>query len=452
MSDPRILATRILERVLFEEAYSHLALDQALQRTPLDDRDAALCTTLVYGTLTWLRRLDAELKPLINRDLDGLDRPVLLSLRMALYQIIFLDRVPEHAAVDRAVEISKKRCGRGASGFTNGVLRNWLRKRKSTPIWKAIDPDREPTRYLGVRYSLPDWLAAYLLDQSDFPRAEARAAALTKQAPLYLRLTDAALAERSDHEVLDISEPVEAMPLTRRAATLSAPIRQALQSGDVVIQDLGSQLITEIATRAITESSPKVLDACAGLGGKTLYLAQRLGPQATIAAVDPHRSKLDALMETADTTGFSDQITPHESTLGAVKPSNGGHDLVLVDAPCTGLGVIRRHPETRWRRSPDDIADRSALQTGLLAEAAAHVAPGAHLMYSVCTFTDEEGPQVIDQFLADHPDFERCDPRNYLPDPYRRAVTDQDMVRLDPADFDCDAFFGALLRRTPDDS
>ncbi len=448
MSCPRTIATDVLQRVLDNDAFSHLALDQALRQSDLDERDRALCTTLVYGTLTWLRRLDEELRPLVSRDLEGLDRPVLISLRMALFQILFLDRIPDHAAVDRAVAISKKRCGRGASGFTNGVLRNWLRKRQDTPIWEGIDPTKEPTRYLAIRYSLPDWLASYLIDQSGLERAQERASVLTEQAPLTFRITSPALLEQLDHPLISTSQPIDGMPLAHHASGMNESLRKALDEGDAVIQDLGSQLIGCIAASAIANRPCTVLDACAGLGGKALHLAQELGDQAVIHAVDPHESKLNELKKAAQRNGLGDQIQCHATTLGDLPSEMGPQDLVLVDAPCTGLGVIRRHPETRWRRQPDDIANRAQLQRQLLDEAAPFVAPGGHLMYSVCSFTDEEGPQVIEYFLEQHPEFERSSPREGLPEAYWSAINERQELRLEPADFGCDAFFGALLQRT----
>ncbi len=436
-SSSRSIAVDVLERVTFDDAYSHIALSSALDKSKLDERDRGLTTELVYGTLTRQRTLDAVLSKFVNRGLDKLDRPVLLNLRLAAYQLLFLDRIPDHAAVDEAVEMTKKRASRGASGFVNGVLRSMLRKRRQWNVWDDVAPESNPTKYLGLRHSLPDWLAARLIEAYGFDKAMDMAKAFNARPPHYFR----AVSELPDQAVDDLRK-VDDVPGALRADQMTDATRDLVERSKLVVQDLGSQLVGHFAAPPAGSS---VLDACAGLGGKTLHLAA-LASDSELLAVEPQQSKLDHLQRSASQIGISDRTSTFRGVLEDLPEKNGSFDLVLVDAPCTGLGVIRRHPETRWRRSADDIADRAALQAQLLAQAARRVAPGGLLVYSVCTFTAEEGPRQITRFLDEHPQFQREAPPGLDDLDWSTYTNDLGELVLNPLDHDSDAFFAARLR------
>lgn len=450
----RRVALDVLDRIFFDQAYSHLALSAALDNSALDERDRGLVTELVYGTVTQKRTIDALLAKFVNRDLAGLDRPVLLSLRLATYQLLFLDRIPDHAAVDEAVELTKADCGRGASGFVNGVLRNMLRKRRQWNIWDTVDAQTDPARHLGLRHSLPDWLARRLIDAYGIEKARRLARAFNARPPYYFRAVGNdpdALIEKSSQ-----LSPVDAVPGALRADHLSDQTRRLIEDNELVVQDLGSQLVGHLAQPATAASGSgdtlKILDACAGLGGKTLHLASLAPENTRIVAVDPQASKLKILRQSAQAQGPAADISTVEGTLAGLSSEHGPFDLILVDAPCTGLGVLRRHPETRWRRREEDIADRAALQAELLDQAATHLAPDGLLVYSVCTFSTEEGVDQIDAFLGRHDKFARAplaDPKSSATTPldWTPFLTDGGDLMVNPADHDSDAFFAARLRR-----
>lgn len=435
----RSLALETLDRVFFGGAYSHIALASALDEADLSRADRGLATELVYGTLTRKRTLDTLLGTFVDRPIDGLDRPVLLSLRMAAYQLVFLDRIPQHAAVHEAVELVKAQCSRGAAGFTNGVLRSMLRKRKRWNIWETIDPEKEQVRYLGVRHSLPNWIVALLIDAHGFTGAERQAKAFNTRPPLYFRTL-----EKSDGAPPDGVSPVAGVPGCFRAESMSGELMESIRQHRMVIQDLGSQLIGHFAT---ADGARRILDACAGLGGKALHLAQLADAEASVVAIEPHQSKLTELRKTVADTSFEDRIELFHGELADFSDDSDDFDLVLVDAPCSGLGVIRRHPETRWRRTQKDVDNRAALQKKLLAQAATHVSPGGLLVYGVCTFTEEEGPDQTEEFLRDHSDFEREAPPKESEIDWSRFINESGDLELNPADHDTDAFYAARLRR-----
>lgn len=459
---PRAIAQQVLETIEAEDAYSHIALDAALARSALDPRDRALATELVYGTLTWQRALDTLLGEFLRKGTQALDRPVRVALRVAAYQLVFLDRIPAHAAVNEAVNIVKQSPARRASGLVNGVLRNLLRKEKPWTWWRDKDRQKKPARYLGQRYSMPNWLANRLLQRWGIDRAEALAESYTGRAALYLRATSANPAPEKWPEVEAAQDKNgREIPGAFIAASFDESLRAGINAGEWVVQDLGSQLISFFCG---VEPGDRVLDGCAGLGGKSLHLAELVGAEGRVVALDPVKSKLDLLKESADLLGLSARVELVAGDLqafalaeDAAGEERGLFDLVLVDAPCSGLGVIRRHPETRWRRKPADIKALTSLQAELLRAAARLVAPGGALVYSVCTFSREEGPGQVQNFLADHAEFS---PAPLTEEPgsagvdwsqYLMESDGGDALRfqlsLNPLDHGTDGFYAARLKR-----
>ncbi len=440
---PRKLAQKVLETIEGEDAYSHIALDAALERSNLDGRDRGLATELVYGTLTWQRALDKVLADFVRQDLHSLDLPVLVALRVAVYQLVFLDRIPAHAAVDEAVEIVKRGPSRAASGLVNAVLRNIVRKRDAIQWWRDADRERKPARYLGERYSLPNWMANRMVQYWGLERAEALAEAFDQRPTLYLR----AVGEGAG-ELPDGVQSVDGVPGAFRAEAMSPAVRDGLEAGKWVVQDLGSQLI---GLYAGAKPDMAVLDGCAGLGGKSLHLARLVGPSGHVVALDPSASKIDMLCAAAERAELDARVSAQVGELQAFATDEEPRfELVLVDAPCSGLGVIRRHPETRWRRSESDIFALVKLQQELLDAAATLVAPGGVLTYGVCTFTSEEGPKQLERFLERHDDFERVGPPTEgegATVDWTNYVDPDGQLSLNPLDHDTDAFFAARVRR-----
>ncbi len=408
----RETALGVLGRIEDDAAYSHLALDAALNASDLDDRDAGLATELVYGTLTWRRALDAILSKHVRGGLARLDPVALNALRLGVYQLVFLDRIPDHAATGEMVELVKRQVNKGAAGLVNAVLRK-VAATKSPRWWSEADRERKPVRYLGDRYSLPNWIANRLIQQFGMARAEAIAASFSQRPPLWAR--DVAT-----------SEPI-------RLEGMDDAARAAILGGSLVIQDLGSQLVARLA-----EGSGRALDACAGVGGKSLAIARFYDE---VVALDPQQTKLEMLQATAERVGISN-VTVRAGTLQNAD-FDEPFDTVLVDAPCTGLGVVRRHPETRWTKREADVTTLSRLQMELLDAAAPLVKPGGLLVYSVCTFTREETSKQAERFLERHPEF-TVEP---LPAELADYADDAGYLRPMPDEHDADAFFGVRMRR-----
>jgi 16S rRNA (cytosine967-C5)-methyltransferase len=406
----REVARRVLDRVDKGGAWATLALDGELARANLDERDRRLAAELVYGVLRNKLRIDRALAA--HADLARTPPKVRTALRLAAYQILMLDRIPAYAAVDDAVAAARGFGGQKLGGFANAVLRKVTSGRE--PALPADERER-----LEIEHSLPRWildeLAAALTAEPAFqsrvagpdsdeppphvqaPTLAAAAAAFGRPAPLIaranrLRITRAALADELRAAGATVTE-------SRLAADalvvdgLGDPGRNAaFLAGRWTVQDAGAQIVGHVAASA---RATRILDACAGVGGKSTHLAELTGDAVAIDAADQSKTKLGLLAETAERLGIT-QITRHVCDLtDPAAPLATAYDLIVLDAPCSGLGVLRRHPDAKWRVTAADVPRLAALQAKLLDAVVARLAPGGTLVYSVCTFTRAEGPDQI---------------------------------------------------------
>ena len=393
---PRDVARRVLDRVERGGAWATPTLDGELARAGLDDRDRRLASELVYGVLRHRTRLDRALAA--HADLKRTPPRVLLALRLAAYQLLFLDRVPAYAAVDDAVAAAREASGQKLAGFVNAVLRK-LDKAKEPPL-----PVSGRER-IEIEASLPRWIIDELAAATGEPDLPARAAAFAQSAPLVARVntrktTREALIEEL-HAAGVTATPVDVDGMTPSALLLDGlgdPARNAsFMAGRWTVQDTGAQLVAHIAA---PRAGQRILDACAGVGGKSTHLAELTDDKAAIDAADLNATKLGLLAETADRLGLS-SIRRHTCDLLDPKaPLADAYDLIILDAPCSGLGVLRRHPDAKWRLQPADVPRLADLQRQLLDAVVRRLAPQGVLVYSVCTFTHAEGPEQAAAFAA----------------------------------------------------
>jgi 16S rRNA (cytosine967-C5)-methyltransferase len=444
----RSVARQVLARVA-DGAYASLALSGELDRAGLATADRALATELCYGVLRLRGRLDRALEACAPRGLGRLDQRVRDALRLAAFQILCLQRVPAHAAVNDAVEEVKRLRGVRLGGFANALLRRLAQE--GEPLAPSADAD--PLAFLIERESYPEWLARLYLAGAGGPEAGpadavALATAQNSAAPVWLRANPARggraeavrtiTAERPDAELVPSTLLPEALRL--RGAASPGDLG-AFRSGLVTVQDLGAQVVGRTCGAAPGE---RILDACAGIGGKSTHLAELAAGGALIEAADRSARKLALLAEHVRRLGVSG-ITPIEAALTA--PGDrlaAAYDRILLDAPCTGLGVLRRHPELKWRRVPADAARLAAVQAQLLAALAPRVRVGGVLVYSVCTVTPEEGAGQVARFLERHPGFCLEAPDDPAVAPFLDA---HGVVRTLPHRHDADGFVAARLRR-----
>jgi 16S rRNA (cytosine967-C5)-methyltransferase len=441
-ADARRLAHEVLLRVEDTDAFADVLLGERLARVSLPARDQALATRLVYGTLAWQGRLDHHLADLVRTPLARLDPPVRAALRLGLYQLLFLDRVPAHAAVDTSVRLAGS-AGRGARGLVNAVLR---RAATAGRAGLALpDAAVDPIARLAVEWSHPRWLVERFA--ADVGAAEL--AALLAADNAYagtalranrLRTTPVALAEALRAGGVDVAPgrwAGDALVVAEGAARVRT--LSAWRDGACAFQGEASQLVTALLAPA---PGARVLDACAGAGGKALHAAALVGSGGRVVALDPRAAHLRRLAPEAARLGASGIVGP---VAGDARrpPFVAPFDAVLVDAPCSGLGTLARHPELRWRRGPEDVSRLAALQADILAGVASLVRPGGVLVYAVCTLTAAETTGVVDAFRARAPGFaaERADA--WLP---AALVTPAGHLRTLPHRDGVDGFFAARFR------
>lgn len=446
-NDPRKMAWEVLARVE-DGMFSDLALDAALSAaSQLEDRDRALLTELVYGVLRYRGRLDFALSHCCRQPLRKVEPAVLRLLRLGCYQILLLDRIPVRAAVHETVELAKRLGLSRATGFINGILRAVDRTRESIP-WP--DLQKSPLAHLQHVLSLPKWLAQAWLKELGAAEALALADAMLQVAPFTVRV-NCLKQEREEFLATLIAAGYQA------TATAYAPEGIDIEGGGsrrlpgdeqgaYQLQDQASMLIAHLLA---PQPGERLLDACAAPGGKTTHLAALAENRAEIIALDISPARLALVEQSAQRLGAkgiscrSWDLTSEPEFL-----HKESFDGILVDAPCSGLGTLRRNPESRWRRQPADLAINAERQLAILDRAAPLLRVGGRLVYSLCTFTQEETEGVVQSFLAAHPEFQRIDLRSQLPSPWSELIDEQGALRTWPHRHSgMDAFFAVAFKR-----
>ncbi len=466
MSRPtaRSVAHDVLLRVARDEAWAERVLSTALERTGLERRDRALATELVYGTLRHQRWLDFLLAGLARKPLSKLPTAALMALRLTAYQIVG-SRVPDYSAVNEGVALVRRRHAH-LSGVANGILRGLARLNEAGRLPDPADTIPDAAEALAVRYSHPSWLVGRVMAQ--LGEAETRAWCEANNEPPRislrvntLRTTREALIEVLQEAGVEVTVP-EGFPeglLIKGGAIEELP---GYADGWFLVQDFAAQLVGRLAA---PRSGERWLDACAAPGGKTTHLAELMGDEGQVVAVDIHRGKTRLIAANAERlglgcvwTGAVDAVdgdalrgvleeAAEVGSSGANPPASAPAPTlvqgVLLDAPCSGTGTLRRNPELRWRLT--EVAESwHERQDHLLASVAQVLAPGGVLVYAVCSILPEEGEQPVERFLAAHPGFELERPKEPALQPY---LTPDGALRTWPHLHGADGFFAARLRR-----
>jgi 16S rRNA (cytosine967-C5)-methyltransferase len=462
VSPARRAAFEILRRIE-DGAYSSVLL--AVANDDLSAKDRTLCHELVLGVLRRRLWLDQSLNHFADRRVEDLDLPVVLALRLGLYQLRFLSRIPPSAAVNESVNLIRAARLKSASSFVNAVLRRATREPDYDPAAGVNDQIEK----LAIETSHPTWLIERWRSEFGFAESTALARANTATAPPAFRFTAKALLQANRNpaqiiaqlraagaELLQSKIAPGAWRVIRRntrsesagtdagvphagmRALLSALLRQLSEEGLIYFQDEASQLVAHLlAARA----GDRVLDVCAAPGSKSTLIAA-LAPKASIVAGDLHEHRVRTISELAQRQQATNiQLVVHDAT-GTLPFTVGSFDRVLVDAPCSGTGTLRQNPEIRWRLQSSDIAELVVKQERILESATAMVRPGGLLIYSTCSLETDENEAVVNDFLDQHPEFAKA--RLELPPD---LLTDSGAIRTWPHRDDTDGFFMAALRR-----
>lgn len=441
---PRQAAFDTLQRLSGSDLHADDLIDQELSRARLQGPDRGLFAELVFGVLRWQGSLDHYLSQLVQQPLGRLELPVLLLLRLGVYQLRHLDRVPVHAAVHETVELAKIVLPR-AKGLINGVLRSYLRQQHSLSL---PDPIRQPVAWLAASCSVPGWLAEQWLQQLPDSEAAELAETSLELPPLTLR-TNTLAASRDSLMKRFADSGITAVPcrfspegiqLLERHVVSNLP---GFREGLFVVQDEASQLVSHLLA---PQPGEEILDMCAAPGGKTTHLAQLMGDQGKVTATDLNERRIRRIRESVARLEIQSVQALTGDVLAPGYLHNRLFDRILLDAPCSGLGVIRRNPEAKWRLTPSEISRCAARQRLLLETAATRLKPDGILVYATCSTDAEEDEQVVDDFISRHPEFVIENGAQLFPD-WEELFNSSGYLRTWPHRHGTDGFFAARLRR-----
>ena len=413
-----------------------------------DGRDRDLLNAIVFGVLRWRGRLDYLIARFSKTPLVKIDPSILNILRTGLFQIIFLTRIPASAAVHTAVETAKSLSAPWVAAFVNAVLRKAAAEHASVPF---PDPRKEPVKALATIWAFPEWLVERWIGRYGSEATALLCKSINAIPPLALRTNTlkacrrdvmAALAAEADavQNAGVAPDGILVKGLRTRLTDLAA-----FRQGWFQVQDEAAQLVSLLLAPRPGET---VLDACAGRGGKTGHLAQLMANKGVLAAMDQSAVRLQQLKEELRRLGVSN-VSVIEANLGqpASQDPEGRFDRVLLDAPCSGLGTLRRNPDIKWAAGKKDLQRYHTLQLTLLERAAERVKPRGVLVYAVCSPEPEESVDVVRAFLAKNPEFQPDDDTPDLPEPIRELLDPQGFLQTYPHLRYMDGFFAARLRR-----
>ncbi len=444
---PRGMAVDILNRVTVTDAYAEPLLDACLSAHYLPNvHDRRLLTELVYGVLRMRGHLDWLIAEFYRGRLASIHPVVLNIIRTGLYQLIYTQRIPLFAVVDEAVKLAKGLEPQSAS-LVNAILRTYLRKR-DTLIYPS--PEADPVAHIATVHSHPPWLVKEWLKSLGQEETLTLCRANNEVPPVFLRVNrlkatpEEVLAELEKEGIA--AEKTVFSPDGLRLSSRGSSLRTtaSYQKGHLLVQDEASQLIAPLLAPRPGE---QVLDICSGTGGKTAHLAALMENRGKILALDIKGKKLASLRELMERLGIAIVETREaDATAGPGRALAGRFDRVLVDAPCSGLGTLRRNPEIKWRLKAREIKEFAGLQKAILHNAAACLKEGGTLVYSVCTVLPEENEAVVADFLKRHQDFHPIPPPPAID---RRLIDEEGFFRTRPDRHGTDGFFATVFVKTP---
>lgn len=438
--NPRMTAFRVLMRVQGEGGYSNIALSEALSDAGTEPRDRAFVTRLVYGVLEKTEYLDHVISS-YTKSGTRVEPEVRCLLRMAVYQMAFM-HTPDSAAVNESVNLAKRLRLFRATGFINGLLRSFLRDGKQV---RLPDPEKSPDRYLSIQYSCPVWLIRLWRESYGKEICEKILRSLEGRPPVFLRTNTTRTTSEKLIAMLEaggvqaaLSETVPDCVAVSETGDIAA--LPGFAEGLFHVQDASSQLCCMAAS---PERGSVIYDVCAAPGGKSFTLAELTGNSGRVVSCDLYPHRVGLIAQGAKRLGLSRVEPLVRDALGECEPECA--DLVLCDAPCSGLGIIRRKPDIK-RKPQSDINGLPDLQYAILENSSRLVRKGGRLLYSTCTLHPAENAGVIEKFLRNHSDFEPC--TLDMPDGITRAIDEPDwQITLFPHIIDTDGFFISAVRK-----
>ncbi|QIL46142.1 16S rRNA (cytosine(967)-C(5))-methyltransferase RsmB [Vagococcus coleopterorum] len=439
----RFAAMNALVKVANRQAYSNLLINQILNESQLSEKDGRLMTEIVYGTISRRLTLEYGLAPFIAKA-KKVEPWVYQLLLLSLYQLEYLDRVPEHAIVDEAVEIAKARGNIGASRFVNGVLRTI--QREGVPSPELI---KDPVERLSVEISMPKWLVEQFISEIGFEETKKLGQSLFTPSKVSARVNtdlttrELVLTELSDDGLEVVASDLSPVGVVGKKGFLAGSWLS--KEGQLTVQDETSMLV---APSMQVEAHHQVLDACAAPGGKTTHIANYIDvlEGGKITALDIHEHKVKLIMDNAERLQVSERIEAHvlDARKVSEKFEDETFDRILADVPCSGLGLLRRKPDIKYSKQASDFANLPKIQLEILSSLAPKLKQSGIMTYSTCTVSQAENQQVIAAFLEEHPEFEAIDVKGAESLQQNEPFPS---VTIYPHDYQTDGFFICCLKR-----
>ncbi|RLB39975.1 MAG: 16S rRNA (cytosine(967)-C(5))-methyltransferase RsmB [Deltaproteobacteria bacterium] len=447
--NPRDLALQALNNFDQKGLLPRYFLEQSFQKYPgLSGRDKSLCVHITNGVLRWRLRLDWYVEQCLDFPFNKLEARILNILRIALYQILFMDRIPESAAVNEAVKQAKAEGRTHLGRFVNGLLRGVIRKKEGL---KPFPEGVGKVKRLSIEYSFPQWIVEKWIRELGEARTISLLKASNEIPKLVIRVntlktTRPALIERLVAKGISVS-PARFSPIGICIEGLNAPVAEleAFNKGLFVVQGEAAQLCGLLLR---PPEGACVLELCAGVGGKATHLAEQVGSQGRILGLDIKRGTLVRLRQTCERLGIS-WVYPlvADATRPLEKLLKKRFQRILIDSPCSALGVIARHPDIKWARKESHIEELSRLQGQILTRACEVLAPGGSLLYVTCTISREENEGLVESFLEEHPEMYVVDLAGSAPPLVREFVDEEGFFRTWPDVHGLDGFFAAMLAK-----
>ncbi|CBZ01194.1 rRNA-specific 5-methylcytidine transferase [Streptococcus oralis Uo5] len=427
----RNLALAVLEDVFVNQAYSNIALNKHLKGSQLSAPDKGLVTEIVYGTVARKLTLEWYLSHFIE-DRDKLDNWLYILLLLSAYQLRYLDKIPNHAVVNEAVEIAKAR-KKGSEKLVNAVLRRILREG-----WPDIATIKRKNKRDSIAYSLPVWLVSKLKEEYGEERAQAIFKSLLVRNKASIRVTDLSRKEEIKAVLEATDSPLASTGLVKEQGHFAG--HDLFFEGAITIQDESSQLV---APTLDLQGDEQVLDACAAPGGKTAHMASYLRT-GQVTALDLYDHKLDLIQENVERLGVADRVQTKKLDARKVHEFFGrdSFDKILVDAPCSGIGLLRRKPDIKYNKETADFTSLQEIQLEILGSVCQTLRKGGIITYSTCTIVSEENFQVVEAFLESHPEFEQVKLEHECKD-----ILKDGCILITPELYGSDGFFISQFRK-----
>lgn len=401
----REIALKALYKIEKEDAYSNIALNQVLKENKnIDERDVGLISELVYGTITWKLTLDEIIKKYSNIKLKKISIWILNILRMGIYQIIFLDKIPKSAAVNESVNLAKRYGHKSSSNFVNAILR-----KVSVNDYKELEEIKDDKERISKTTSMPMWIIEELLKQKNLKEVEEICKNSNLKPNTTIRINKLKTNKKDFEERLK-ERKIEYLEGSLEDFFVLKKVKNIenidlFKEGFFTVQDEGAGLIVDVLAPREDEY---ILDACSSPGGKTTYIAEKMKNEGKIEAWDIHEHRVKLVQNVAKRLGINIIQAKTQDATEFNQDLVGKFDKILLDVPCLGLGVIKRKPDIKWKRKKEDIEEITKIQKAILDNCSKYLKKNGELVYSTCSILKEENEDIIERFLKENLDFKIC--------------------------------------------